>query len=122
MGKEYFTGVEFPELEPAPEPEELPKDDPATKVEWDTILTELRRMIAAVESGDSNIVKHAIDVSKAPINKVLKNLADKPTTDHMVAFLKVAQQDINLRFRRECVLLFKQNEKLKKLIEEKNIE
>jgi hypothetical protein len=122
MNREYFNSVEFPELEPKPEPEPADATDPATEVEWDGILTEVRRMIAAVKSGESNIIRRAVDLNNAPINKTLKALAERPSTPTMVEFLKIAEQDINVRFRRECVLLFKQNSKLKELMEGRNIE
>lgn len=118
----YFDGVSFPELEPEPEPEPVDTTDPATKVEWEPILTELRRMIAAVGSGESNIVRRAIDLKNAPVNKALEALAERPSTPAVIRFLNSAGQDVNRRFRQECVLLFKQNAKLKELMEGQNIE
>jgi hypothetical protein len=125
VSKEYYTPVEFPELE---EPKEVKiVKDPLPKVEWTSIMTEVRRMICAIESGLSQIVPGAMQVTNTsgaptPLTKCIAVLEVSPSEEALRQFLKIAQQDINMRFRQECVKIFNQHVELKKFMEVNNIE
>jgi len=120
MESRFFTPVEFPELE-EPE-EEKPKEDPLKDVDITPIMTEIRRMIKAVETGASTITKGALILKDQPIWKSIEGLEDTPSVETLRHFLNIAEQDINTRFRREAILIFKRDDVLKKAIEENGLE
>lgn len=118
----YFSGVDFPELEPSPERSTPDNSAFATEIEWDGIVADIRRMMRSVESGESNIVKQAIMLTNTPLHKALTTLVETPTLDTLRQVLKLAEQDINLRFRRECINILRQNVKLNVIMKENGVE
>ena len=124
MTKNYYEDVEFPELDP-------PKEDPKPKpdfdftkldLDWSVVMTEVRRLITAVETGQSNITPYGINLAKAPVVKAVQTLENDPSLENLVNFLDLGKQDVGARFRKECVAIFKQSAKLEKIMKEKNIE
>lgn len=118
---QYFKSVEFPELEEKKEVK-TPVVDPIKGVEWDSIIMELRRMLSAIESGESNIVKFAINLGNSPVSKAISSLSEDPSVHNLKRVLVTAQQDVNSRFRRECLMVMKGNNKLNEFIKENNLE
>lgn len=116
----FFEGIEFPELEEAKAPEPVDTTDPLASHDFTNLLTEVRRMIVAVESGQS-LIARATSLKGAPIHKAIESLEQSPSLIAFIHFLKIAEQDVNLRFRRECVKLFEGDEKVKTVMEEKNV-
>ena len=113
----YFEGVDFPELRKEkasaePVPDAFPDD-------FEKYLVEFRRMLQAIEEGQSAITRGAINLTKAPVKAALERLAKAPGAATLRMFLDMSQQDINLRARREFLIILNQNKKVKAWIDSK---
>lgn len=114
----FFSEVDFSELEEKPQKTKVNKDDPLSGVETTVLMTDIRKMISAIENGQSHLVKGALDLNKTPVKTAVQKLEDFPSTESLMNFLNTAQQDVNRRFRQEVELILKQNNKFKEVIEE----
>lgn len=111
----YFQGVEFPELikEKVPE-QKVPDDFPD---DFQKYLPDFRRLLEAVEGGQSTISKMPIDLSRSPVRPALGRLAYAPSPVTLRIFLDIVEQEINLRARRELLSILNQNKKIKEWID-----
>lgn len=118
----YFEGVDFPELE-EPVVEEVDKTDPCTEIEWTPLMTEVRRMISAIQTGQSLIVRGAIQIlPNSPVYKAIEGLEQAPSLKSLRNFVKIAEQDLNTRFKQEVLKVFKQTKAVAEILEENGID
>ena len=117
----YFSGIDFPELEQPIPVITAPIENDLEGIDWTTLLGDIGQMISAVGTGESEITPHPLDLKNAPIWKALKSLKDAPSKKTLANFLDIARQDVNNRFRSECIRVFHQVEKLKKFMEDNKI-
>ncbi len=116
--KKYYDGVDFPEMETeAVEAVPVVEDDVMTGMDVTRYMTEVRRMVTAVESGQSTISRGAIQLRNSPTMKAIAQLESTPSMKAFLHFLEMAQQDVNRRFRQECELIFCENEDIKNALE-----
>ncbi len=122
MENKYFPGVEFPEPE-----EETPESQPEGKEKLegriDEALTDVRRMINAIRTGESDIYRGALMINdNTPMMASLGRLETTPSKGNLREFLSLVKQDINMRAAREFAKIFQHNDKdLKKLLEEQGV-
>lgn len=121
MGK-YFDDVKFPELDQPAVEEKKEVDDDLSKLDLIKPLTEIRRMIVAIESGESQIVPGARRLGSSPLVARLQSFEQQPTLTGLKRVLETAEQDVNRRFRKEVVKVFKVYKQIADLMEENNIE
>ena len=118
MTKTYYEGIEFPELEEKPEAKPTNEGDRLEKVDFSTAMTDIRRMMRAIESGQSDLRRGSLLLDKAPMKTAAAHLENMPSEDNLRNFLDLCEQDINSRFRLEAEKIFKGADKrLKKFIE-----
>ncbi len=118
----YFEGVDFPELE-EPKPVPAPPKDACTEVDWTPLMTEVRRMIAAIGTGQSLIVRGAVTVPpNSPLFKAIEGLEQVPSLDSLKHFLKIAEQDLTTRFKQEVLKVFHQTKAVDTILKENEID
>ncbi len=110
----YFTGVEFAEAAVAPVEVDVSRSFP---LDFEKYLTEFNRMIQAIQDGQSTITPGAIDLRNASVCVALRRLAGTPSPECLREFLNLTEQDINLRARREFLLILKQRPEVRKWLE-----
>lgn len=107
--KNYFTGVEFPELveEPMPEDEKPkqrykdrePDGDEALRLEVEAFNGLVMNILNAVRSGESDLV--GATTLSSPLLEVLGRLHQRPNRQRIVDFLTIVRTDINNRVAQE---------------------
>jgi UDP-N-acetyl-D-mannosaminuronate dehydrogenase len=122
--KKYYEDVEFSELaEKEVAATDAETDDSLTGESMTVSMTEVRRMIRAIGSGESDISKIPLMLKNAPFLNALSFLEARPSKANLLSFLELAQQDVNTRFKNECELIFKQNNpKIKEILDARDEE
>lgn len=107
--KDYFTGVEFPELVEEPTPEnEKPKQrykerepdaEEALRLEAEAFNSLVMTILNAVRSGESELARAT--VLSSPLMEVLARLHQRPDRQRIVDFITIVRTDINNRVAQE---------------------
>lgn len=107
--KEYFTGIEFPELVEEPKAEaEKPKQrykerepeaDEALRLEAEEFNRLVMNILNAVRSGESDLAR-ATTLS-SPLMELLSRLHQGPSQQRIVDFIAIVRADINNRVAQE---------------------
>lgn len=114
----FFEPVEFEEPKEEKKPEPVVDEFP---VDVSNFVIEFNRIIQAVQSGTSGIVKGGIQLKGAPMLIALERFAKTPTALTFRVFLDLAKQDINNRARMEFLNVVSKNadKKLKEFLSKK---
>lgn len=102
--KEYFTPVEFPELEEpkSDPPTDAPQTDEAQlKTEMADFHAMVMALIAAIRSGES-LIAPGIQLKGSGLLGAIDRMRQFPSKSTIREFLSVGEQDINRRFAQEC--------------------
>lgn len=108
--KEYFTPVEFPELD---KPKNDPPADAPPPTEESQLKTEMAdfhamvmALISAIRSGES-LIAPGMQLKGSGLLNAIERMRQFPSQSTMQEFLAVGQQDINRRFAQECETMLK---------------
>lgn len=115
----FFTPVEFETSEiKKDEIKEISNEFPVSISDF---VVEFNRIIRAIESGTSGIVKGGIQLKGAPVLAALDEFSRSATATSFQKFLDLTKQDISARARTEFLWVVRKNanKKLKKFLDEK---
>ena len=108
--KEYFTPVEFPELDP---PKNDPPADAPPPTETGQLKTEMAdfhaivmALITAIRSGES-LIAPSVQLKGSGLLNAIERMRQFPSKSTIQEFLDVGAQDINRRFSQECETMLK---------------
>jgi len=107
--KDYFTGVEFPELVEEPKPEDqtpkqrykerAPDADEALRLEAEEFNHLVMSTLNAVRSGESELARAT--ALSSPLMEVLGRLHQNPDRQRIIDFITIVRTDINNRVAQE---------------------
>lgn len=109
MTKEYYTPVQFPELEPETSPLEIPEADPeAFRVAVTGVLLEVNREIVRIKSGTSKLLKYVPQDKggDGPVYNALRLLTENPTKESLEQFIVISNQDFGRGVAKHFIKLF----------------
>jgi hypothetical protein len=107
MSNKYFTPIEFPELDKPVEVTPVIEKDDELHGDLKRAFVEVRRIFAAIRTGQSNLRRGALDLKDSnPCMLAFSTLEKLPTKQNLIKFLLMSKQDIGLLATKELLKVF----------------